>query len=177
MVETTANNRQQLLAAPMTHIPFDLVVEILCRLPVKFLLQFRCVCKSWNSLISKDHRFVKKHLIISTKSKYLVTSSRTLEKELSVMFYSIDSIFTSEAATQLYYPPINTNYCDSLVASCDGLICFAVNKHLAVVWNPSVRKLKKLPSLELPPEYGFTRYAFGYDPFIHNYKVVAVFLL
>lgn len=92
------------------------------------------------------------------------------------MSYSIDSIFTSETATQLDYSPINTDCMDRLIASCDGLICFAIDTHLAVTWNPSIRKLKKLPTLELPPKkFGFTRYAFGYDPFIHNYKVVSVF--
>ncbi|RHN66454.1 putative F-box domain-containing protein [Medicago truncatula] len=46
-------------------LPFDLVPEILCRLPVKSLLQFRCVCKSWKSLIS-DPKFAKKHLHMFT---------------------------------------------------------------------------------------------------------------
>jgi len=46
-------------------LPYDVILEILCRLPVKFILRFRCVCKSWNSLIS-DPIFVKKQLSVST---------------------------------------------------------------------------------------------------------------
>ncbi|XP_059624633.1 F-box/kelch-repeat protein At3g23880-like [Cornus florida] len=43
------------------NLPHDIIVQILSRLPVKSLLQFRCVCKSWCSLISDSH-FVKTHL-------------------------------------------------------------------------------------------------------------------
>lgn len=69
---------------PEICIPFDLVKEILCRLPVKFLLQFRCVCKSWNFLISNDPKFAKKHLhmMSTTKRHYLVTTTWIIAKEL-----------------------------------------------------------------------------------------------
>lgn len=36
--------------------------EILVRLPIKLLVRFRCVCKSWNHLLSGDPEFVKCHL-------------------------------------------------------------------------------------------------------------------
>ncbi|KAI3853253.1 hypothetical protein MKX03_003165 [Papaver bracteatum] len=34
------------------HLPIDLVIDILCQLPIKNLTVFKCVCKSWNRLIS-----------------------------------------------------------------------------------------------------------------------------
>ncbi|RHN45342.1 putative F-box domain-containing protein [Medicago truncatula] len=69
MEETTTTKRQKpantigtlTSPPPLPSLPLDLVAEILCRLPVKLLLQFRCVCKSFKSLIS-DHKFGKKHL-------------------------------------------------------------------------------------------------------------------
>lgn len=166
---------------PEICIPFDLVKEILCRLPVKFLLQFRCVCKSWNFLISNDPKFAKKHLhmMSTTKHHYLLTTTWIIAKELEVMSYpfdslQLDSIFTSNP-TQLDYSPIIPTSNDGLVASCDGLLCFAINQRLAVLYNPCIRKIKKLPFIDLPRVQGSTVYAFGYDPFIDNYKVVAVF--
>ncbi|KAL6135804.1 hypothetical protein ACLB2K_068029 [Fragaria x ananassa] len=39
----------------------DVIEEILPRLPVKSLLRFQCVCKSWRALISAS-LFAKKHL-------------------------------------------------------------------------------------------------------------------
>ncbi|KAL8107586.1 hypothetical protein AgCh_024122 [Apium graveolens] len=42
-------------------LPNELIDEILCRLPVKPVLRFRCVSKGWCSLIDSN-AFVKKHL-------------------------------------------------------------------------------------------------------------------
>ncbi|KAM1154929.1 hypothetical protein EV1_025653 [Malus domestica] len=48
-------------------LPYEIVEEILLQLPMKSLLRFRSVCKSWLALIS-DPKFVKSHLLIrSTK--------------------------------------------------------------------------------------------------------------
>ena len=41
--------------------PEDVLMDIFARLPVKSLLQFRCVCKSWCNLM-KDPIFVTKHV-------------------------------------------------------------------------------------------------------------------
>jgi hypothetical protein len=46
-------------------LPFDMITEILLRLPLKFLMQLKRVCKPWNSLIS-DRKFARKHLHMST---------------------------------------------------------------------------------------------------------------
>ncbi|XP_074378652.1 F-box protein At1g11270-like [Apium graveolens] len=42
-------------------LPADLIDEVLCRLPVKPLLRFRCVSKGWCSLIDSN-AFAKKQL-------------------------------------------------------------------------------------------------------------------
>jgi len=178
MEETTTSTETLPLGESLL---FDLLAEILCRLPVKSLLQFHCVCKSWNSLISNDPKFIKKHLrmMSTTKRQHLVTTTWMMAKELTVMSYPFDSlqlasIFTSNP-TQLDYSPIIISWRDGLIASCDGLLCFVIDQHLAVLYNPCLRKVKKLPSLDLPREEGSNLFAFGYDPFIDNYKVVSVF--
>ncbi|KAG5549748.1 hypothetical protein RHGRI_014898 [Rhododendron griersonianum] len=59
-----------------------------------------------------------------------------------------------------------------ILGCCDGLMCIESNCTL-FLWNPSTRKSKILPSLNLPPAhveyYGF---GLGYDASIDDYKVV-----
>lgn len=163
----------------MTQLPLDLVAEILCRLPVKFLQQFRCVCKSWNSLISNDLEFAKKHLRMSINRRrlFIITSTGMTLNDFNVMSYPIhdclplDSICTSNP-TQL---ECSSNFSNFFIGSCDGLFCFKINAGLAIICNPSIRKSKELPFLDIPYKYGRSSFSFGYDPFIHNYKVVSVF--
>ncbi|XP_045822488.1 F-box/kelch-repeat protein At3g23880-like [Trifolium pratense] len=64
-ISTNRRNLIGTLTSPssLPTLPFDLIIEILSRLPVKQLLQLRCVCKSWKSLIS-DPKFAKKHLAL-----------------------------------------------------------------------------------------------------------------
>jgi F-box interacting protein len=52
----------------------------------------------------------------------------------------------------------------------------------AVLCNPTIRKSKKLSSLRLNNTWiegvkSLSTYSFGYDPFIHNYKIVAISVL
>ncbi|GAU20921.1 hypothetical protein TSUD_24840 [Trifolium subterraneum] len=119
-----------------TYIPLDTIQEtILCRLPVKSLLRFRCICKPWDSLISKDFKFAKKHLRVSPKRQHLITTTLREAEELTVMCCPFDTLnlhsnFNSKS-TQLDYSPIISKYHDGLIASCDGILCFDIDQCLA----------------------------------------------
>ncbi|AES97014.1 F-box and associated interaction domain protein [Medicago truncatula] len=93
--ETGVTTKQPLHAAPLIYIPLDLLAEILCRLPVKVLQQIRCVCKSWNALISDDFVFAKKHLSMSKKRQHLITATWIKPTKLILMSYEIVIIFIS----------------------------------------------------------------------------------
>ncbi|CAK8574270.1 unnamed protein product [Lathyrus sativus] len=169
--ETTSNLLHEL------HLPFDLVVEILCRLPVKHLLQLRCVCKSWNSLIAGDSKFAEKHLRLSTSNHerhYLIRIPK-FTKELVVCNSPISSVFSSTSTTCVEQ---FTYFIGEIViiggaSTCDGIICFRISNSLALLCNPSIRKYKILPPLTFLPQL-FTLYTLVYDRFTNNYKIIAV---
>ncbi|RHN65301.1 putative F-box domain-containing protein [Medicago truncatula] len=170
----TLTSSPSLYALPLPTLPFELIEEILSRLPVKLLLQLRCSCKSWNSLIS-DPKFAKKHLSLSTTHNvHCITYSN---KYIIIESYPLDTITATNIA-QSYLPFSHSAY---FLGSCDGILCLAAaddsNSIIVRLWNPSIRKDKELPLLQEPKKqkHVMRMYGFGYDPVGDNYKVV-VFL-
>ncbi|XP_058756989.1 F-box/kelch-repeat protein At3g23880-like [Vicia villosa] len=69
------------------YLPEELVAEVLSILPVKSLLQLRCVSKSWKSLISNPI-FVKQHLNRSTRNANLTLVSSFLNEGVAAFCIS-----------------------------------------------------------------------------------------
>ena len=179
----TASKRQQLAATTAgtltlppppgddSVLPFELITEILCRLPVKFLMTLICVCKSWNSLISSDRKFARKHLGMSRMNPKLISSFKTRwNSPISCVAYPVRSFFNNGNGTIIHGTHINFpfNSEDSSIytkieGSCDGILCLSQKKHSSekplmiignfipvVLWNPSTRKYNLLPYLATP---------------------------
>ncbi|KEH32902.1 F-box protein interaction domain protein [Medicago truncatula] len=165
---------------PLPILPFDVLTDILCMLPVKLLVQLRCLCKFFNSLIS-DPKFVKKHLQSSTKRRHLMLTTIDHQQQFVMYDSPIPSLFSTStivAQTQLY-PPNGDTYA-SVKCSCDGIFLGMFSHTSYFLWNPSIRKFKLLPPLENQDKSApFTiivpyTISFGYDCFIDKYKVIAV---
>ncbi|KAI8537981.1 hypothetical protein RHMOL_Rhmol09G0065500 [Rhododendron molle] len=165
---------------PFPDLPHEIITEILARLPVKSLLQFRSVCKSWLSLISNPH-FVKSHLSLAYKSddythRRLVLSC--VRPHFDLKSCTLGSILNdqSDTAVDLDYPlraPHNSVW---IVGSCNGLVCIAIEEDAVFLWNPTTRKSNRLPDSGVRMRYGcFIIYGFGYDLCSDDYKVVVIF--
>ncbi|XP_059632200.1 F-box protein CPR1-like [Cornus florida] len=128
-------------------LPDDILFDILSRLPVQNLMQYRCVCKSWQSMIS-DPQFIKTHLHRSTQS--LDTQRLMVTHPSNDHFISLDckSLHESKRVDS----PWKTSYSYAKVlCTCDGLIllCFNYKAFMSpnrnrdnefVLWNPTIRK-------------------------------------
>ncbi|PHU21354.1 hypothetical protein BC332_06461 [Capsicum chinense] len=172
-------------------LPLELVTEILSRLPIKTLLKFKCVSKSWLALISSPE-FVKFHLSLNTNNKeythhkFLMNCRPSYNfKDCSykvLMNYhptynfkdcSLSSLYneSSTEAKELDYPMKSYSmhrrvpYGDSIIGSANGLICLVIGKTKFFLWNPS--STSNCLILKLLGPYGF-----GYDEFHDDYKVV-----
>lgn len=166
-------------------LSIDLIAEILCRLSVKHLLQLRCVCKSWNYLISRDSNFAGKQLRLSTcnhERHHLILTPIHSSKEFVLGHSPISSIFSSDSTTsvkQFNYSIreilIKEDYGGIRSSICDGMVCFKISSSSAILCNPSTRKFKKLPPIifshQSPVEIEFTLL---HDRFTNTYKIVAL---
>ncbi|XP_071939824.1 F-box/kelch-repeat protein At3g23880-like [Coffea arabica] len=180
--------------------PDEVIIEILTWLPVKSILRFKCVSKCWLSFISSP-LFIRTHLLKSVnKSDYdqhrLLLRTREELAEDFVRF----NLKNCDLSPVLCNAPIveATNLSDSLgrggdvervetdfrtdnfhdvqiVGSSNGLICVTVSGDV-LLWNPSIRKFKKLPDFGPKPDDdddGYF-YVFGYDEYDDDYKVFGI---
>ncbi|WMV28693.1 hypothetical protein MTR67_022078 [Solanum verrucosum] len=110
----STSSKDSVLAIPT--LPQELITAILVRLPVKYLLQFKCVSKNWFALISSPH-FVKTHLSFSAKDRFLLEIDTYILKHCSVSSLFYDSV--TEAFNLVY--PIKGN--KGVVGMVGRLIC------------------------------------------------------
>ncbi|KAF5441919.1 hypothetical protein F2P56_037129 [Juglans regia] len=151
------------------HLPENVVVEILLRLPVKSLVRFRCVSKRWCSLIS-DPRFSKSQFRrASVRSQRLLISSRSGIRSLDCEAPFEDS----STPSVLVVPFQKRGRYVSIIGSCNGLVCVSLYSHRDYyIWNPSTGNYRKLPDpgISLPGRKYW--HGFGYDPSTDDYKLL-----
>lgn len=175
-------------------LPGDIIYIILSHLPVKSLLRFKLVCKSWFLGISAPD-FVKTHLFLSTTDPYLTRHHLILAKKpyvpqlcppiLKLSTCSLYSLLRENLTKSMRHKPvIDTIEGDitRIVGSCNGLVCLTnvENRHV-VFWNPSTRKSRRLPTLDIkrvPDDWMLLLricYGFCFDEFNDDFKVFAIF--
>ncbi|XP_074301023.1 putative F-box protein At3g16210 [Silene latifolia] len=169
--------------------PECLIYEILSWLPVKSLVRFKSVCKSWRTMI-KTKSFVSKNM----QQRYyyqkddkcrncLIVAYNVLPNEVWYYQYLVDEKSRRVlAVTEIYKrPPSSQIFC----GPCDGLYyvcCSYRSDDGRRLWNPTLKHCKILPPVvskhNLPSNRYFAfwdnNYGFGFDPVTQDYKVVII---
>ena len=161
--------------AVWTDLSEDIVTEILLRLPVKSLVRFRCVCRSWLLLI-QSRRFVDLHLRLAKGNERILIYQIIREKSKPVLSFHSNDELLSVVAPYLDDIP-GYDYFFSFVGSCNGIVCLCANRIDGIfLFNPALRQSKRLPPRPFGCPPGLEDWAgplgFGYDPITDDYKVV-----
>lgn len=156
-----------------THdLPEDVLRDILLRLPVKSLVRFRFVCKSWRSLLENTD-FVTTHLNRSENhGSHLLVNSRVESTNISapslISNKTLDVEFTMDTSVKVEF--------GLMVGSCNGLVCVC-NHSVILIWNPATREHKALPTPCVDPMFPnplCMRVSVGFGFHLTDYKVVRV---
>lgn len=164
-----------------SHIPEELIEEILINLAVEPLLRFKCVSKSWRRLIS-DKSFAKAHL---QKSSDFIDRHNLMYKFYHRNRWSLRSCSLKylldgqqyDAVPAWDHGPIGDHPKSiEILGSCNGLILVSDRKSGLLLWNPKTRVFQYIPPISYPkPQFpGPSLYGFGYDDSTDDYKVVRV---
>ncbi|XP_059438841.1 F-box protein CPR1-like [Corylus avellana] len=156
----------------MADMPSDILIEVLCRLPVRSLLRFRSVSKPLRSLIDSTG-FIDLHLknSIETSSNLSIMIRRDSE----IYLINLDAL---SDAVLLAYPLMCYSNKILILGSTNGLICISNAAEDIALWNPSIRRHKVLPFLPIEriesTWLGTRSFGFGYDPVSEDYKLVRI---
>ncbi|KAK9285485.1 hypothetical protein L1049_024679 [Liquidambar formosana] len=163
------------MATTLRDMPGDMVTNILLQLPVKSLMRFRCVCKSWHALIS-DPNFINTHLNqtrVNNKGYVLI---KHRDSDLDKFSLRCDETFVGQKRLEL---PFKENVESLMVEGyCNGLLCLSCLGNPRIqrdlyLWNPAIQKLKRLPqSTPITERFACIYFAFGHVPQIDDYRVV-----
>ncbi|KAL5057553.1 hypothetical protein RYX36_029157 [Vicia faba] len=184
--------RKHKVSPPSVFIPDELIAEVLSCLTVKQLLRLRCVCKSWNSLIS-DPTFVKLHLNRSSQNSYItlvddddfmvayIAFFPLFEKSLNYFTLPKDPYFQMKDNEYFF----RNNELHFVVGSCNGLLCLLghsivdeyIEKIWFQIWNPATKTISQRLCFcsswhdedSIIDPFSFT---FGWDESTNTYKVV-----
>ncbi|KAL2553626.1 F-box protein CPR30 [Forsythia ovata] len=173
----------------MFYIPEVLMNDVLLKLPVKSLLRFRSVKKSWRDLIDNPD-FIKMHMERSMK---MGSSVEVIHRCNLNKFYSMHLDLSGNPIRdpeELPHPfgyrydldksvVYTGDYEIHLVGSCNGVVCFVDSAHRIILWNLATRKYFELQHLDIElPRFMdldltyYFNYGFGYDGATDDYKVI-----
>ncbi|XP_059630030.1 F-box/kelch-repeat protein At3g23880-like [Cornus florida] len=148
--------------------PYEIIHIILLRLPVKSVLRFRCVSKSWLDAIS-DPQFARSRLNESIKFDRQSIIRWGYNGRNHKNFDSIAYDCSDNSQQKLCFPFKKYRKAAVLSCSCNGLVLLFLDD-ICVLWNPSTGAYKRFSR---PPKYhNYPPRGFCYDSFLDDYKVL-----
>lgn len=161
----------------------DMLLQILVRLPVKSLLRFRCVSRSWYSLITSSG-FISVHVHHNKKvNNYHVLLRKFNRDANKKVWYNLceDNDALDEIMT-IDFPFVSQNNDFFRMVGCvNGLVCLSDDiieeTDTLMLWNPVIRRFLTLPRSKMGVDStnsGQSVFGFGFDSLNNDYKVIRI---
>ncbi|KAK4259348.1 hypothetical protein QN277_005690 [Acacia crassicarpa] len=150
------------------YLQFEIIFNILKRLPVKSIVRFQCVCKEWRDLF-KSQSFIDEQvrhsvhedpslLLHAYDYNYMRPTLRLLNRKME----TVDVLSV----------PSNDCFKDGwrIIGSCNGWVCVeSWSIRLLFLWNPVLREVREIPQSK---NKGISVFGFGFSSMVNNYKIV-----
>ncbi|KAK8633317.1 hypothetical protein V6N13_014163 [Hibiscus sabdariffa] len=168
-----------------SELPEDLIMEILLQLPVKSLIRFNCVCKSWCCCFQTSNFIYKHHHINLENNRLNLLCTRAVGRpgpgkvilNYTQLSTEQDDFLSPKLDNQFTFFK-DDGYPPDVLGPRNGLLFFYSygQGKKSAIWNPSTREFKTLPpsSIQAPsPGYNSIDSAgFGFDSNTGDYKVI-----
>ncbi|KAL2533542.1 putative F-box protein [Abeliophyllum distichum] len=150
--------------------PRDLIIEILSRLPAKFLCKFRCVSKRWCNLLTNDNDLITRHAELSKRKplllvrKYILDSNREMNR--SKVTIELSSIDMEGNVTDKFREVLDGPVHSFISCYPFSILCCMYSLY---VCNPGIRQVVHVPN---PSNARLYNVGFGHLPKSNEYKIV-----
>ncbi|KAG5009984.1 hypothetical protein JHK87_018499 [Glycine soja] len=169
-------------------LPLELIEEILLRLPVRSILRFKCVCKSWFSLISEpqfavshyDLAATPTHRLLLRSDYYFYAQSIDTDTPLNMHPTTVNLLLPPPSPPRDPGPSNFNHYYDSrfqpeILGSCRGfLLLYYITRREIILWNPSIGLHKRITDVAYRNLTNEFLFGFGYDPSTDDYLLILV---
>ncbi|KAI4319891.1 hypothetical protein MLD38_033435 [Melastoma candidum] len=163
-------------------LPREIILDLLSRLPVTSLVQFRLVCRSWRAL-TEDPLLADGHLsLMAMSSPFLVFhSDYPIRNQLG--FVELSAAVQAGArddgqkpcfAVKRFSLPFRDSMPEfDVVGSCNGLMCLSDSfyREPLRVYNPFTGEFRDLPESRQYVDQDVV-FGFGYSPTMKKYKAI-----
>ncbi|KAL5581728.1 hypothetical protein UlMin_014170 [Ulmus minor] len=163
------------LSNGMENLPREIVFDILSKLPISSLVQFKYVCRSWRFL-AQDPHLVEFYNTRSVENNPCLIFHCDFPIRNQLYFVDFDANNNEKEVVK----KIQTPFCASMpefdvVGSCNGLLCLSDSLYndALYVYNPFNRDYRELPKTVQYPNQE-TVFGFGFHPGTKEYKVVKI---
>ncbi|KAK4259344.1 hypothetical protein QN277_005686 [Acacia crassicarpa] len=157
-------------------LPFEIIINILKRLPIKSIVRFQCVCKDWKNLF-KTQSFIAEQVRHSAhENPLLLIHAYDYECRRSSLRLFNHKMETVEV---LRTPSIFSRGW-RIIGSSNGLLCVQLDADedrfpiSLCLWNPVSNELREVPE----PLYDYTHtcaVGFGFSRVVNDYKIVGFY--
>uniref|UniRef100_A0A2P2NZN9 Uncharacterized protein MANES_12G062500 n=1 Tax=Rhizophora mucronata TaxID=61149 RepID=A0A2P2NZN9_RHIMU len=164
-------------AIGLENLPREIVDDILLRLPITSVVQFKCVCRSWRALAQDPHL---KNLYLASRTEksdpcLIIHCDIPIRSRLNFVDFSAQDDEGKREVKRIHVPFSPSMPEFDVVGSCNGLLLLSDSLYIdsLYVYNPFTREYTELPkSLQyLDQEVVF---GFGFHPKTKEYKVIKV---
>ncbi|KAM3320570.1 hypothetical protein P3S67_007771 [Capsicum chacoense] len=160
----------------------DVMDQIFSKLPLKSLLRFKCLSKSWNSQISSPE-FIWLHtqesVLPKTPTHDIMRYFCTAFKREKIVLTDASGVDTQISLESPFNGRVPDYFYCRIVAICNGVFCVSSylfeSENRVVLWNPRINRCLTLPVTPLCSDNSGTHmfvYGFGCAIKTRDYKVV-----
>ncbi|KAF5823756.1 putative F-box domain-containing protein [Helianthus annuus] len=167
------------------HIPFEIQVEIIKRLPIRSLIRVRSVSKAWKCVIESSDFIAEYTVHNHDQPQHLLIKYHNVYGEETYDSIVEDDTFPQNKVSLAVPLSVDLLWNSYVVGASCGLVClfgfyrydddaeYPPGEATAVLWNPSIRKSVAIPVPDVDG-YDEATFGFGVCPATSDPKIVKI---